>query len=62
VGWAALSSVSSRCVYAGVAEASIALHERAAFRMVGRRERLGRMNGRWRDVMLLERGSPVVGR
>jgi L-amino acid N-acyltransferase YncA len=105
MGWAALSSVSSRCVYAGVAEvsiyvadrargrgigrqlmsrliadseaegiwtlqagifpenvASIALHERAGFRIVGQRERLGQMNGRWRDVVLLERRSAVAGR
>jgi L-amino acid N-acyltransferase YncA len=100
VGWAALSAVSSRCVYAGVAEvsiyvaerargrgvgrqlmahliaeseaagiwtlqagifpenvASIALHQRAGFRIVGQRERLGQMNGRWRDVVLMERRS-----
>jgi L-amino acid N-acyltransferase YncA len=98
VGWAALSGVSSRCVYAGVAEvsiyvaerargrgvgrqlmarliaeseaadiwtlqagifpeniSSIALHQRAGFRIVGQRERLGQMNGRWRDVVLMER-------
>jgi L-amino acid N-acyltransferase YncA len=104
VGWAALSAVSGRCVYAGVAEvsiyvaeqargsgvgrqlmtrliadsesagiwtlqagifpeniASIALHERAGFRIVGRRERIGQMNGRWRDVVLMERRSVVVG-
>lgn len=104
-GWAALSRVSGRCVYAGVAEvsiyvaerargrgvgrqllerliveseaagiwtlqagifpentASIALHERAGFRLVGRRERLGQMNGCWRDVVLLERRSHIVGR
>jgi len=67
VGWAALSGVSSRCVYAGVAEvgiyvASIALHQRAGFRTVGQRERLGQMNGRWRDVVLMERRSAVAGR
>lgn len=104
LGWAALSGVSSRCVYAGVAEvsiyvaatargrgvgqklmarliadseaegiwtlqagifpenvASIALHERAGFRIVGKRERLGQMNGRWRDVVLMERRSAVIG-
>lgn len=104
LGWAALSGMSSRCVYAGVAEvsiyvaaqargcgvggqllsrliadseaagiwtlqagifpenaASIALHQRAGFRMLGRRERLGQMNGRWRDVLLLERRSTVAG-
>jgi phosphinothricin acetyltransferase len=40
--------------------ASLALHERAGFRQVGRRERLGRHHGRWRDVLLLERRSPTV--
>ena len=39
--------------------ASIALHERAGFRIVGKRERLGQMNGRWRDVVLMERRSAV---
>lgn len=104
LGWAALSGVSERCVYAGVAEvsvyvapeaqgrgvgrrllgglvaaseaegiwtlqagifpenaASVAVHERCGFRMVGRRERLGRLHGRWQDVLLLERRSPTVG-
>ena len=104
IGWAALSPVSSRCVYEGVAEvsvyvagrargqgvgtallngligaseraglwtlesgifpenvASLALHKACGFREVGRRERLGRMNDRWRDVVLLERRSPVLG-
>ena len=104
VGWAALSRVSERCVYEGVAEvsvyvasdargrgvgrrlleelvrasedagvwtlqagifpentASIALHERCGFRVVGIRKRLGRLRGRWRDVALLERRSPRVG-
>jgi L-amino acid N-acyltransferase YncA len=103
VGWAALSHVSSRSVYAGVAEvsiyvaachrgtgvgrqlldalvaeseihgiwtmqagifpenmASLALHARCGFRVVGRRERLGQMNGHWRDVLLLERRSARV--
>lgn len=103
-GWAALSRVSDRCVYGGVAEvsvyvaasargsgvgrallealvesserhgiwtlqagvfpenaASVALHERCGFRRVGRRERIGRMDGLWRDTLLLERRSKVVG-
>jgi phosphinothricin acetyltransferase len=30
--------------------------------MVGRRERLGQMNGQWRDVVLMERRSAVAGR
>jgi len=42
-------------------EASVAIHERCGFRVVGRRERLGRMHGVWRDVLLLERRSAVVG-
>jgi L-amino acid N-acyltransferase YncA len=104
VGWAALSPVSERCVYAGVTEtsiyvseaarrrgvgkallqrlveeseqagiwtlqagvfpenrASIALHESCGFRVVGLRERLGELNEVWRDVLLLERRSKVVG-
>lgn len=103
LGWAALSPVSDRCVYAGVAEnavyvhpraagrgigeallralvesaeragiwtiqtgvfpenaASLALHRKVGFRVVGRRERLGRQHGRWRDVLLLERRSPLI--
>ncbi len=103
VGWAALSPVSSRAVYAGVAEvsvyvgndsrgkgvgkvlleslvvgsernaiwtlqasifpenvASMALHKSCGFREVGRRERIGKMNGVWRDTILLERRSKVV--
>jgi len=40
--------------------ASLRLHERAGFRVVGVRERLGRHHGRWRDVVLLERRSPRI--
>ncbi|MEU6020051.1 N-acetyltransferase family protein [Micromonospora sp. NPDC047134] len=40
--------------------ASLALHRRAGFRVVGVRERVARHHGRWRDVVLLERRSPVV--
>jgi phosphinothricin acetyltransferase len=40
---------------------SLALHERAGFRVVGRRMRIGRLHGVWRDVILLERRSRVVG-
>ena len=102
-GWAALSPVSERCCYAGVAEdsvyvagrargkgvgstlfrslveqaeqagiwtvqtgifpentASVALHERCGFCVVGVRERLGRLDGEWRDVLLLERRSAAI--
>ena len=41
--------------------ASIALHRRCGFRDVGRRERLAQHRGVWRDVVLLERRSTVVG-
>lgn len=104
IGWAALSAVSSRCVYGGVAEvsvyihpdargkgvgrkllealiaeseqnnfwtlqagifpeneASVALHEKLGFRHVGRREKIGKMNGKWRDTLLLERRSVKTG-
>jgi phosphinothricin acetyltransferase len=103
-GWAALSAVSRRECYAGVAEVSIyiagahrgqglgrrllaaliaeseqhgiwtlqagifpenatsiALHERLGFRRIGVRERIGQRDGRWRDTVLLERRSKVVG-
>jgi len=42
-------------------EASAALHERCGFRVVGVRKRLGRLDGVWRDVLLFERRSEVVG-
>ncbi|MEJ2217154.1 MAG: GNAT family N-acetyltransferase [Gemmatimonadota bacterium] len=104
IGWAALSAVSGRCVYGGVAELSIyvdpdihgqgigsrlmrrlikesesagiwtleagvfpdnvrslELARRAGFRVVGVRRRIGKLNGRWRDVVLLERRSERVG-
>jgi L-amino acid N-acyltransferase YncA len=41
--------------------ASLALHRAHGFREVGRRERIGRLNGVWRDVVLMERRSKVVG-
>lgn len=104
LGWAALSSISDRCVYGGVSEvtvyvateaqgrgigykllsalikdseknnmwtlqagifpenqASINLHKKCGFRIVGTREKLGQINGVWHDVVLLERRSKVVG-
>lgn len=97
-GWAALSPVSARAVYRGVAEvsvyvaaaargqgvgrallerlvaeseahgiwtlqasifpenaASLALHAACGFRVVGRRERIARLHGAWRDTLLLEK-------
>jgi L-amino acid N-acyltransferase YncA len=42
-------------------EASLSLHRACGFREVGKRERLGRLHGVWRDVVLLERRSTLVG-
>ena len=72
----AASAVSGRCVYAGVVEhsvyvhpgargfpentASLALHRGTGFRVAGIRERIGQHRGRWRDVALIERRSPIV--
>jgi len=104
LGWAALSPVSKRQAYAGVAEvsvyvaavarglgvgdslmralieaseargfwtlqsgifpenhASVALHLKHGFREVGRRERIARHHGVWRDTVILERRSSVAG-
>lgn len=104
LGWAALSPVSGRCVYAGVAEvsvyvhpeargkgvgnqllqaliqesenhgfwtlqagifpentSSIRIHEKNGFRIIGRREKIGQMDGKWRDTLLLERRSITIG-
>lgn len=104
LGWAALSPVSSRCVYGGVAEVSvyiakdsrgkgvgqllmkalikeseaeglwtiqsgifpenegsIELHKKAGFRYIGKRERVGKLNGKWKDNLLFERRSKTVG-
>lgn len=104
VAWAALTPVSGRCVYAGVAEvsvyvsnshkglkigtkileklisesedggiwtlqagifsenkASIKIHENLGFRIVGYREKIGKMDGVWRDTILLERRSKNMG-
>ena len=105
VGFAAISPVSDRWVYAGVGEVmvyvaedlrgrgiggrllrelvacsetaglwtlqasifpenatSIRAHERVGFRVVGTRERIGRFHdGRWRDTVVMERRSEVIG-
>ncbi len=41
--------------------ASIALHERCGFRIIGVRERIGQLNNVWRDTLMLERRSATVG-
>jgi len=104
LGWAALTAVSGRCVYAGVAEVSvyvaakargkkigslllqalvtesekngywtlqsgifpenkqsIYIHEKNGFRVVGYREKIGKMKNVWRDNVFLERRSTTVG-
>jgi L-amino acid N-acyltransferase YncA len=104
VGWAALSAVSSRCVYGGVAEvsvyvssvargkkigeyllrnlidqseeqgywtlqsgifpenlASIRLHEKLGFRKIGYKERIGQLDGDWKDNILMEKRSNKKG-
>ena len=42
-------------------EASVRLHETCGFRRVGRRERVARLAGVWRDTLVMERRSRVVG-
>ncbi|MEV7568900.1 GNAT family N-acetyltransferase [Streptomyces tanashiensis] len=41
--------------------ASLAVHARAGFRVIGTRERIGRLHGVWRDTVLVERRSPRIG-
>ncbi len=41
--------------------ASLRLHEKAGFRMVGRREKIAQLEGQWRDTILMERRSRVTG-
>ena len=40
---------------------SVRVHEKCGFRIIGHRERLGKMGDLWRDVILMERRSSVVG-
>jgi phosphinothricin acetyltransferase len=42
-------------------QASVALHRACGFREVGRRERISKLNGVWRDTILLERRSTRIG-
>jgi L-amino acid N-acyltransferase YncA len=41
--------------------ASVALHERCGFRMIGRRERIALRGGVWTDTFNMERRSAVAG-
>lgn len=42
-------------------KSSVRIHEKFGFRVIGHRERLGKMNDTWRDVLLMERRSTTVG-
>jgi len=42
-------------------KASIALHRRCGFRLVGRRERIAQLHGEWKDTVIYERRSALVG-
>ncbi len=42
-------------------KASVAVHSQCGFREVGYRERIGQRNGQWRDVLLFERRSNIIG-
>ncbi|MDA9235977.1 GNAT family N-acetyltransferase [Amylibacter sp.] len=42
-------------------ESSIAIHSKNGFKIIGVREKLGKMNGAWRDILFMERRSKVVG-
>ncbi len=42
-------------------EASIAVHRKLGFVSIGKREKIAQMNNKWRDVVLLERRSTIVG-
>ncbi|MEZ4607594.1 MAG: GNAT family N-acetyltransferase [Deinococcales bacterium] len=41
-------------------EVSLKLHYDAGFKLLGRREKIGQMEGRWRDTLFLERRSPLI--
>ncbi|MBK9735909.1 MAG: N-acetyltransferase [Saprospiraceae bacterium] len=42
-------------------EASIRIHKKCGFRVVGIKEKIGQLNGQWKDNMVLERRSKLVG-
>ena len=51
-------------IQAGIFEdnaVSIALHKACGFRVVGTRERIGKLNGVWRDIVQMERRSKIAG-
>ena len=42
-------------------EATLKLHEKFGFRVIGRREKIAKLDDEWRDTILLERRSNVIG-
>jgi len=40
---------------------SIHLHQQCGFRLIGCRERIARLNGKWRTTVMMERRSSIVG-
>lgn len=40
--------------------ASIKFHQKNGFRTVGKREKIGKLNGEWKDLVMLERRSPII--
>lgn len=42
-------------------KATFRLHEKFGFRRIGRREKIAKLDDRWRDTLLLERRSKVIG-
>ncbi len=42
-------------------ESSIALHKKVGFRYIGKRERVGKINNNWKDNLLFERRSKIIG-
>ena len=71
IGWALLSALIASAEADGIwtiqssvfpeNAASMRLHQKAGFRIIGTRERIARHHGRWRDTALLERRSTVAG-
>ncbi|MDV5727900.1 N-acetyltransferase family protein [Klebsiella pneumoniae] len=53
--------LDATCWHLSENQASVALHRSQGFREVGCRENVGEMNGKWRDVLILERRSRTVG-
>lgn len=42
-------------------EMAIKSHQKNGFRMVGVRKRIGKLNGEWKDLVMMEKRSEIVG-